>query len=97
MAKTFFEELVGKYERQGDYLITCLILTAEKEQAISIWGQRYFDYLKQHRKVTHTNFRTSGRLNDYIANTVGGGLAAGMALVVPAICVDLIKIACFSL
>ena len=40
MAKTIFEEMGGKYERQGDYLIPCLTVPAEEEQAIGIWGQR---------------------------------------------------------
>lgn len=56
-----FEELGGKYERQGDYLIPCLIVPAEEEQPIGIWGQRHFDYLKQYRKVRYTNPLTSGR------------------------------------
>ncbi len=29
MAKSLFEELGGKYERQGDYLIPCLTVPAE--------------------------------------------------------------------
>ena len=32
MAKTIFEELGGKYERQVDYLIPCIALPAEEEQ-----------------------------------------------------------------
>ena len=35
---TLFEELGGKYERQGDYLIPCLTVPAEEEQAIGIGG-----------------------------------------------------------
>ena len=68
MAKSLFEELGGKYERQGDYLIQCLTVPAEEEQAIGIWGQRHLDYLKQYRKVTYTNLLTSGRLNAYLAD-----------------------------
>ena len=68
MAKTIFEELGGKYERQGDYLIPCLTVPAEEEQPIGIWGQRHLDYLKQYRKVTYTNLLTSGRLNIYLAD-----------------------------
>lgn len=41
MAKTIFEELGGRYERQGDYLIPCLTLPAEKEQPIGLFGRRY--------------------------------------------------------
>ena len=68
MAKSLFEEMDGKYERQGDYLIPCIALSAEEEQPIGIWGQRHLDYLKQCRKVTYTNLLTSGRLNAYLAD-----------------------------
>ena len=68
MAKTIFEELDGKYERQGDYLIPCITLPTEEEQPIGTWGQRHLDYLKQYRKVTYTNLLTSGRLNTYLAD-----------------------------
>jgi len=67
MTKTIFEELGGRYEKQGDYLIPCIVLPAEEEQAIGIWGQRHLDYLKQYRRVTYTNLLTSGRLNVYLA------------------------------
>ena len=68
MAKTIFEELGGKYERQGDYLILCLTVPAEEEQPIGTWGQLHLDYLKQYRKVTYTNLFTSGKLNTYLAD-----------------------------
>lgn len=55
MAKSLFEEMGGRYERQGDYLIPCLTVPTEEEQAIGIWGQRHLDYLKQYHKVTYTN------------------------------------------
>ena len=38
MAKSLFEELGGKYERQGDYLIPCLTVPAKEEQPIGTWG-----------------------------------------------------------
>ena len=68
MAKTIFEELGGRYERQGDYLIPCLTVPAEEEQPIGTWGQRHLDYLKQYRKVTYTHLLTSGRLNAYLTD-----------------------------
>ena len=68
MAKTIFEELGGKYERQGDYLIPCIALPAEEEQPIGTWGQRHLDYLKQYRKVTYTNLLISGKINAYLAD-----------------------------
>ena len=68
MAKSLFEELGGKYEWQGDYLIPCLTIPAEEEQPIGTWGQRHLDYLKKYRKVTYINLLTSGRLNAYLAD-----------------------------
>ncbi len=50
MVKTIFEEMGGKYERQGDYLIPCLTVPAEEEQPIGTWGQRHLDYLKQYQR-----------------------------------------------
>ena len=71
MAKSLFEELGGRYKRQGDYLIPCIALPAEEEQSIGIWGQRHMDYLKQYQKVTYTNLLTSGRLNAYLVDIDG--------------------------
>ena len=68
MANILFEELGGKYERKGDYLIPCIALPAEEEQPIGTWGQRHLNYLKQYRRVTYTNLLTSGRLNTYLAD-----------------------------
>ena len=68
MAKSLFEELGGRYERQGDYLIPYLTVPAEEEQPIGTWRQRHLDYLKQYRKVTYTNLLTSGKLNTYLAD-----------------------------
>jgi len=68
MAKTIFEELGGRYERQGDYILPCLTLPPEEEKPIGVFGQRHLDYLKQYRKVTYTNLLTSGRLNAYLAD-----------------------------
>ena len=63
MAKSLFEELGGKYERQGDYLIPCLPVPAEEERPIDVWGQRRLRYLKQHHKILHYNLLTSGKLH----------------------------------
>lgn len=68
MAKSLFEEMGGRYKMQGDYLIPCITLPAEKEQPIGLFGRRHLDYLKQHRKVTYTNLLTSGKLNTYLAD-----------------------------
>ena len=68
MAKTIFEEMGGTYVRQGDYLIPCLTLPAEKETVIGVWGQQHLRYLKEYRRITYIDLLTSNRLNSYLAD-----------------------------
>ena len=68
MAKSIFEQLGGTYEQQGDYLLPCLTVPAEKEQTIGVWGQRHLRYLKEYRRATYITLLTSGRLNAYLAD-----------------------------
>ena len=56
------------YELQGDYYVPCLILPAEKEQPIGLWGLRHLRYLKEYHRNTYTTLLTSGRLNTYLAD-----------------------------
>ena len=72
MDKYIYDDKNGLwYELQGDYYIPCLILPAEKEQPIGLWGQRHLRYLKEHRRNTYTTPLTSGRLNVYLADING--------------------------
>lgn len=68
MEKTIFEEMGGTYVRQGDYLIPCLALSAEKEKPLGLFGQRHLRHLKEHHRLIYTNLLTSGKLNAYLAN-----------------------------
>lgn len=69
MDKYIYDDKNGLwYELQGDYYIPCLILPAEKEQPIGLWGQRHLRYLKEHRRNTYTTLLTSVRLNTYLAD-----------------------------
>ena len=60
MAKSLFEELGGKYERQGDYLIPCLTVPAEEEQAMKkITRFTYFFYRQsRHHLSVQCNLNT---------------------------------------
>jgi len=71
MAKIIFEEMGGRYERQGDYILPCLTVPPEEEKPIGVFGQRHLRYLREYRKVTYTNLLTSGRLNTYLAEIDG--------------------------
>ena len=69
MAKTIFEEVGGAYVRQGDYLLPCLSLPAEKEnKPIGVWGQRHLRYIRQYKRILYTTLLTSGKLNSYLAD-----------------------------
>ena len=68
MVQSIFEEMGGRYERQGEYILPCLTIPPEKEQPIDLFGRRHLDYLQQHRRVTYINLLTSGRLNTYLAD-----------------------------
>lgn len=69
MEKVIYDEKNGLwYELQGDYYIPCLKLPEEEQPPIGLWGQRHFQYIKQHRKVLYTNLLTSGKLNRYLSD-----------------------------
>ena len=69
MDKYIYDDKNGLwYELQGDYYVPCLILPAEKEQPIGLWGQRHLRYLKEYHRNTYTTLLTSGRLNNYLAD-----------------------------
>ena len=67
--KSIFEQIGGTYTLKGDYRLPNLILPAEEERHIGVWGQRRLNYLKHHRKVLYYNLLTSGKLNSHLADT----------------------------
>ncbi|WP_417410458.1 TnpV protein [Hominenteromicrobium sp.] len=68
MEQSLFEQMGGKYERQGDYLLPCLTLPAEEEQPVGIWGQRHGRFLKEHHRIMYYSLLTDGKLNSYLAD-----------------------------
>ena len=70
MIQTFFEEMGGTYSQHGDYLLPNLVPTKEEEstESIGTWGRRHLDYLRQYKKIHHTNLLTSGKLHSYLAD-----------------------------
>lgn len=67
MEKFITDERTGlKYELVGDYYL----IAGEDEpegKPIGIWGQRRLRYIREHKKILYSEFLTSGRLNDYLA------------------------------
>ena len=68
MVQSIFEEMGGRYERQGEYILPCLTIPPEKEQSIDLFGRRHLDYLREYRKITYTNLLISGKLNSYLSD-----------------------------
>lgn len=67
--KSLFEQMGGTYTKQGDYLLPNLVLPAEDERTIGVWGQRRLRYLKQHHRILYYNLLTSGKLHAHLADT----------------------------
>lgn len=68
MEKSLFEQMGGNYTQRGDYLLPNLVLPAEDERPIGIWGQRRLRYLKQHHRILYYNLLTSGKLHSHLAD-----------------------------
>jgi len=67
MKEHYINEKTGiSYTLRGDYYLPDL-LPAEEEFEIGIWGMRYLNHIKEHRKVLYTNLLTSGVLNAHLA------------------------------
>ena len=67
MKEHYINEKTGiSYTLRGDYYLPDL-LPAEEEFEIGIWGMRYLNHIKEHRKVLYTNLLTTGVLNKHLA------------------------------
>ena len=66
--KTIFENIVGSYTQQGDYLLPNLTLPDENQKQIGVWAMRHRRYLKSSHRVLYYNLLTSGKLYNYLAD-----------------------------
>ena len=66
--KTIFENSVGSYTQQGDYLLPNLTLSDENKSQIGVWGIRHRRYLKSNHRILYYNLLTSCKLNNYLAD-----------------------------
>lgn len=65
--KTIFEQQGVEYRQAEDYMLSNVALDEQKKYQIGVWGQRYKQYLKSNHRVLYYNYRTSGRLYEYLA------------------------------
>lgn len=67
MKKHITDEKTGiSYTLHGDYYLPDLVLPAEKEKPVGIWGRKPLHYLKKHKRLAYLNLLTSGRMNEYL-------------------------------
>jgi len=66
MDKYIYNASIGLwYERCGDYYLPCLAL--DEEKPVSVWGERYRRYLKEHRRSAYDEMLLNGTLDDHVA------------------------------
>ena len=69
MKQHFTDERTGiGYTLQGDYYLPDLVIPAEEQVEVGIWGQRHLQYIKAHRKAFHTPLLTKCDLNRHLAD-----------------------------
>ena len=64
--KSLFEQFVGTYRKESDYVIPNLEMTDTENFEIGIYGQQHLHFLLHYRKITYINLLTSGNLNEYL-------------------------------
>lgn len=65
MEKSVFEQMGGTYYQQGDYLLPDLAVP--ESVPIGIWGQRWKEYLREHRNSIYTALFLNGKLDSHLA------------------------------
>ena len=67
MEKSFFMQMGGTYQQQGDYFLPNL--STPESVPVGIWGQRRKHYLKVQREPIYTALLLSGKLDSHLAET----------------------------
>lgn len=57
------------YSKYGDYCLPDLVLSEEEPATYGRFGRMRLKYLKEHRRVTYINLKTSGQLTHYLNET----------------------------
>lgn len=50
------------YSKYGDYYLPALVLSEEEPATYGRFGRMRLKYLKEHRRATYTNLKTSGQM-----------------------------------
>ena len=57
------------YSKYGDYYLPDLVLSKEEPATYGRFGRMRLKYLKEHRRATYINLKTSGQLTHYLNET----------------------------
>ena len=57
------------YRKHGDFYIPNLLMPEEESVTYGHFGQMRLKYLKEHRRVTYINLKTSGQLTNHLNET----------------------------
>ena len=57
------------YSKYGDYYLPALVLSKEEPATYGRFGRMRLKYLKEHRRATYTNLKTSGQLTHHLNET----------------------------
>lgn len=55
----------GTYRKQDDYFLPNLAASEKDGCPISVWGQRYLRYIREHRKGFYTGLQLSSKFDNY--------------------------------
>lgn len=57
------------YSKYGDYYLPNLVLSEEEPATYGRFGRMWLKYLKEHRRATYINLKTSGQLTHHLNET----------------------------
>ena len=64
--QSIYEQSVGTYHRNGDYLIPDIVLPQQSESSIGTWGRRHLRYIRENRPVLYNGLLLQNTLWEYL-------------------------------
>ena len=69
MKQTIHNEKTGiDYTLVGEVYLPNLVLPHNNSETLGIWGQRYLEYIKTHRKPFYTSLKMQCKLDEHLRN-----------------------------
>lgn len=67
MEKSMYEKMDVTYSQVGDYLLPDIVLPAQENKPIGVWGQQYLRHIRQHHEILYFSLLTKCELNAHVA------------------------------